>query len=37
LNDEWLISKHYVSAESMQALLRPAAQPEQPRLEVPAA
>lgn len=36
-NDEWLVTKHYVSAESMQALLRPAEQPEQLQLEVPAA
>jgi transposase-like protein len=36
-NDEWLVSKHYVTAESMQALRRPREQPEQLPLEVPAA
>jgi putative transposase len=36
-NDEWLVTKHSVSAESMQALRRPKDQPEQLQLEVPAA
>lgn len=36
-NDEWLVTKHYVSAESMQALLHPAEPPEQLQLEVSAA
>jgi transposase-like protein len=36
-NDEWLVTKHAVSAGSMQALLRPKDQPEQLHLEVPAA
>jgi transposase-like protein len=36
-NDEWLVSTHYVSAESMQALFRPKDQPDQLSLEVPAA
>jgi putative transposase len=36
-NDEWLVTKHAVSAGSMQALLRPTDQPEQLHLEVPAA
>jgi putative transposase len=36
-NDEWLVSTHYVSAESMQALFRPTDQPDQLSLEVPAA
>lgn len=36
-NDEWLVTKHSVSAESMQALRRSKDQPEQLQLEVPAA
>jgi putative transposase len=36
-NDEWLVTTHYVSAESMQALYRPKDAPEQPNLEVSAA
>jgi putative transposase len=36
-NDEWLVTKHSVSAESMRALRRPKDQPEQLQLEVPAA
>jgi putative transposase len=36
-NDEWLVSTHYVSAESMQALFRPNDQPDQLSLEVSAA
>lgn len=36
-NDEWLVTKLYVSAESMQALFRPRDAPNQLSLEVPAA
>jgi len=36
-NDEWLVTTHYVSAESMQALYRPKEAAEQLSLEVPAA
>jgi putative transposase len=36
-NDEWLVTTHYVSAESMQALYRPRDQASQLSLEVPAA
>jgi putative transposase len=36
-NDEWLVSTHYVSAESMQALFRRDDAPDPLQLEVPAA
>ncbi len=36
-NDEWLVSTHDVSAESMQALFRPTDQPDQLSLELSAA
>ena len=36
-NDEWLVTTHYVSAESMQALFRPAEAADQLSLEVPVA